>query len=172
MRGHLPWSKACLAALTAKSTSSLFPSDIFAITSPFLGSIVSNVFPEWIKQQILELYQSVTCNNNTKFSLMKCLIGGIWSFVNEIFQLKTIFQDADADANSKKKKSSIHDQIKHLCEIQPSANLTVLLLIFIKYINNIVFHGDIPLVWHNIFNYDRYNSHSSYMSSTHFNLII
>ncbi|PON94536.1 hypothetical protein TorRG33x02_095710, partial [Trema orientale] len=45
-RGQGPWSKATRAAFTAKSMSSLSPSATFAITSPFLGSIVSNVFPE------------------------------------------------------------------------------------------------------------------------------
>lgn len=44
-RGHEPWSKAWRAALTARSTSSLSPSAMFAITSPVLGSIVSNVLP-------------------------------------------------------------------------------------------------------------------------------
>jgi hypothetical protein len=47
-RGHGPWSNASRAALTAKSTSSLSPSAILAITSPVLGSIVSNVFPIYL----------------------------------------------------------------------------------------------------------------------------
>lgn len=46
MRGHGPSSKAFLAAFTAISTSSLSASAMLAITSPDLGSRVSNVFPE------------------------------------------------------------------------------------------------------------------------------
>jgi hypothetical protein len=46
MRGHSPWSKAALAALTAKSTSSLSASATLAMTPPVRGSLVSNVLPE------------------------------------------------------------------------------------------------------------------------------
>ena len=49
MRGHLPWSKASLAAFTAKSTSSLSPAAMLAITSPLRGSSDSNVFPVTIR---------------------------------------------------------------------------------------------------------------------------
>ena len=45
MRGHLPWSKASRAALTARSTSALSASATWASTSPVRGSRVSNVLP-------------------------------------------------------------------------------------------------------------------------------
>lgn len=44
-RGHGPLSNASRAASTAKSMSSLIPSATLVITSPVLGSIVSNVLP-------------------------------------------------------------------------------------------------------------------------------
>lgn len=72
IRGQGPWSKAWRAALTAKSTSSLSPSAIWAITSPFLGSIVSNVFPlnpKLYKNQYMSNQNHLVKSINPKFFL-------------------------------------------------------------------------------------------------------
>ncbi len=45
MRDHGPFSNALRAAFTARSTSALSPSATWQMTSPFVGSVVSNVLP-------------------------------------------------------------------------------------------------------------------------------
>ncbi|URE13602.1 hypothetical protein MUK42_32839 [Musa troglodytarum] len=84
MRGHLPWSKASLAVFTAKSTSSLSPAAMLAITSPRTDVIIQRNPKEKEREDSATRKTSASLPEtaSTKQPLMKSLvnlISGIWT---------------------------------------------------------------------------------------------